>query len=231
MMVFRVDAMKRVILLAGMIATLMGATSAAHGFIFFKPADYSGPPLLTLDPEFDGAMPGATPTEVNAILLWNFRSALNLAALQCNFEPLLDTTDNYNAMLGNHREELMKAYASLEGYFKRTKKPLSAAQKALDQFGTRIISKYSTVRGQLGFCETAGRIGHETKFVARSMLTSFAQTALPELRNAQKPYGEQQFRKVTINKILVKLPSFAPECYNKKKVYDLACLRRSNAAF
>ncbi len=223
--------MKRVFLRIGLLAALASASGAAQGFIFFKPADYSGAPLLTLDPVFDGAMPGATPTEVDAVLLWNFRSALNLAALQCNFEPLLDTTDNYNAMLGNHRDELMKAYAALEGYFKRTKKPLAAAQKALDQFGTRTISKYSTVRGQLGFCETAGRIGHDAKFVDRSMLTNYARSALPELRNAQKPYGEQQFRPIKINSILVKMPSFAPACYNKKKVYDLACLRASNAAY
>lgn len=231
MTVIKVVSMKRVFVRTIMLAVLMSAASSAHSFIFFKPADYTGPPLLALDPAFDGALPGATPVEVNAILLWNFRSALNLAALQCNFEPLLDTTDNYNAMLGNHRDELMKAYGALEGYFKRTKKPLAAAQKALDQFGTRTISKYSTVRGQLGFCETAGRIGHETKFIPRSMLTSYAQISLPELRNAQKPYGEQQFRRITINKILVKLPSFAPECFNKKKAYDLACLHASNAAF
>jgi hypothetical protein len=227
--------MKRLVTRLAMAATLGCAMmftpmSPAGAFIFYKPLDYSGPPLMTLDPSFDAAMPGITPTETAAVILWNFRSALNLAALQCNFEPLLDATDNYNAMLGNHREELAKAYTALEGYFKRTKKPLSAAQKGLDQFGTRTISKYSTVRGQLGFCETAGRIGHEAKFVSRGGLTAFAQTMLPELRNAQKPGGDQQFRRASlINRGLVTLPSFAPECFDKKKNYNLKCLRASNA--
>jgi hypothetical protein len=46
-------------------------------------------------------MPGATPDEIRAHLLWNMRSGLNVAALQCQFSPPLMTVRNYNSLLGN----------------------------------------------------------------------------------------------------------------------------------
>ena len=41
--------------------------------------------------------PAPRPAEYRAHLLWNLRSGLNVAALQCQFSPYLRTVDNYNA--------------------------------------------------------------------------------------------------------------------------------------
>ncbi len=208
---------------AALIAAL-AATSPAQAQILWKTIDYSGAPLLTLDPAFDIPMTGATPAEVRAVQTWHLRSALNLAALQCQFEPALRVTDNYNAMLGNHKAELAVTFTALTNYFKRTKKPLRAAQSALDSFNTKIISSYSTVRGQLGFCETAGRIGKRALFTPKGSLGTLAVERLQEIRNSLKPFGEQQFQPVMRTfRIFTETPRMDAECWDAKGKYVAAC--------
>jgi hypothetical protein len=212
----------RQIALMGLCALL---SSAAPAQIFYKSPDFSGPAITMLDPGFDVPTPGVTPAETDAIIIWNLRSALNLSGLQCEFEPLLDTADNYNAFLVNHKEDLAKAYSTVEGYFKRTKKPLPVAMKAFDIFLTRTISKYSTVQGQFAFCDVASRVGHLSKFVPRGNLLAFAQAKLPEFRNAvTKPYGEQQFRRLQIPYRPMRVPNYQPECYDNRGNYNPVCV-------
>ena len=208
--------------LAAVLASLV-VTTPAQAQILWKSIDYSGAPLEALDPTFDIAMPGATVAEVRANHVWHLRSALNLAALQCQFEPALRVTDNYNAMLGNHKAELATTFATLTNYFKRTKKPLRAAQSALDTFNTKIISSYSTVRGQLGFCETAGRIGKRALFTPKGSLGTLAVERLQEIRNSLKPFGEQQFQPIMRTfRIVTETPRMDPACWDKNS-YLAAC--------
>jgi hypothetical protein len=197
--------------------------SPAQAQIFYKAPDFSAPPLTALDPVFDLAMPGATPTEISAVITWHLRSALNLAALQCGFQPMLRTNESYGALLVNHVDELSAAYKTVFGYFKRTKKTLGLAEKAFDSFGTRTISHYSTVGGQLGFCHIASVIGHEAKYVPRGSLRSFAQTYVPWLRNAQKPSREEQFFPPYIPRSLTLYPSTDRACWTSKGEYLLSC--------
>ncbi len=204
-------------LTAAMVA--LSATPVAAQ-IYWKAPDFSGPPLLGLEPGLGTPMPGATPAEEQAAMIWNLRSGLNLAALQCAFEPLLRTEQNYNAMLTNHKDELASAYASVAGYFKRTTKTPAAAQKALDTHGTRAISSFSTVRGQLGFCHAAGRVGYSAMSAPRGTLLTVASERLRELYNAQKYQPEQQFRSY---KVSAALPRMANECWDKKGKYKPSC--------
>ena len=125
--------------------------------------------------------------------MWNLRAALNVAALQCGFAPTLLTETNYNAMLRDHKQELESSYATLGKYFVRTKKSKPAGQSALDQYGTRIYSGYSTVSGQYMFCQTAHSIGRDAIFTDRGALLTVARARLRELRKSQLPYGEQRF--------------------------------------
>ena len=67
-------------------------------------------------------LPGATPAEYRAHLLWNLRSGLNVAALQCQFSPYLRAVDNYNALLAHHARELAAPQAR--------SRPISAASAA-----------------------------------------------------------------------------------------------------
>jgi hypothetical protein len=179
--------------LAGMASLFTAAPASAQFFI--KPADLAGPPVTGAEPGMTGpALPGATEAELRAALVWNLRAALNVAALQCQFEPTLRTLDNYNAVLADHLVELKTSYATLEKYFTRSNaNNKKAGLTELDKFGTRVYSGFSTVSGQLSFCSTAASIGHEALFRRPGKLGDLAQERMRELRASLAPWGEQAF--------------------------------------
>lgn len=208
------------------VAAVIGVTSSASAQVFYKPPTFAARPVRTLEPGFDPAMPGATPAEHQAVLTWSLRQALLLGALQCHTQyPTLLATGNYNALLTNHGEELGKAFNTISAYFKRTKKAPKAAQSALDAFATKMTTSYSTVRGQLGFCHTAGWVGRRALFTPRGQLATLATEHLAELREALKPSIEQQFRAPNIGSWLMsrRLPSFDDKCWNKTKYNTKKC--------
>lgn len=205
------------------IAALSFGISPAAAQVFYKPPNFTAKPIQSLDPGFDPHMPGATAAEQKAVLTWSLRQALLLGALQCHTQyPTLLATGNYNALLTNHGEELGKAFSTISGYFKRTRKAPKAAQSALDAFATKMTTSYSTVRGQLGFCHTAGWVGRRALFTPRGSLHTLATEHLGELREALKPSIEQQFRAPNIGTWLTtrRFPSFDEKCWKKNK-YDL----------
>ncbi len=188
-----------------------GATPAAAQF-FFKSPNLAGERITALDPRMGEVLPAATPTEQQAAILWNLRAALNVAALQCQFEPTLLTLPAYNALLSNHKDELATSFDTLGKYFARTHKTKKEGQSALDQYGTRIYSSYSTVHAQLTFCQTAGKIGRAALFAPRGGLNELAQANMLELRNSLKPAGEQQFSR-RVAPIPTALPSLDKRCW------------------
>ena len=161
------------------------------------------------------SLPGATPAEVRAGLVWNLRAALNVAALQCDFAPMLLTVDNYNAMLRDHSAELKASLDTINGYFVRTAKTKAAGQTAFDRFGTRTYSAFATVAAQYGFCQTASKIGREVIFAPRGQLGDVATNYMRELRNSLIPYGEQQFPRAFYARTYLFLPDFQPSCWRK----------------
>lgn len=183
----------RFLAVAAATALSMAAVPASAQF-FFKPYDMNGPRVTGAEPGITTqALPGASPEEVRAALVWNMRAGLNVAALQCQFEPTLLALENYNALLFNHSDELKKSYDLLGRYFQRTAGAGKPGQTALDQFGTRVYSSFSTVSAQLGFCQAAGEIGQEAIFIPRGYLGEFSELRMRKLRNSLVAYGDQQF--------------------------------------
>ena len=194
---------------------LLSLPSAASAALFWKAPDLRGAPVTGAEPGvITGPLTGATPAELRAALLWNLRAGLNVAALQCQFEPTLLTRNQYNAMLDNHRAELAQAYQTLTGYFTRTDK--RAGQTKLDQYGTRTYSSFSTVLGQLTFCETAGSIGREAIFAPKGQLHQVAERRMAELRKSLALAGEQQFS-FYIPPYYPVLPPLADQCWDRKR--------------
>jgi hypothetical protein len=209
-------------ILSAVVVAGLTCLSPASAQIFWSPPDLSGPPLLGPESGYGVAMAGATPAEQQAALVWNMRSGLNVAALQCGFEPLLRTEPHYNAMLYNHREELAGAFKTLTAYFKRTSKTPKAAQGAIDTYGTRTYSSFSAVSGQLTFCTVAGRIGRAALSTPRGSLNVLAQEQLRSLYLGVKgKQGEQQFRSVRLD-FRRPLPSLEDRCW-KGKNYNKGC--------
>jgi len=198
------------------IAATSGLVAApASAQFFLRSFQYAGDAVRGDEPGMMQPLPGATADETQAALVWTMRSALNVAALQCQFEPTLLTVGNYNAILTDHKEELAKSWTTLTKYFQRTNKVPRAAQGALDQFGTRTYSSFATVASQYGFCRTANSIGRDALFSPRGGLSSLAQTRMKELRNSLTPYGEQHFpRSIGFDRATT--PRLDALCWDKK---------------
>ena len=199
------------------------SSSPASAQFFMKPMDLRSERVTGAEPGITGpTLPDASPTELRAALIWNLRAALNVAALQCQFEPTLLTLSNYNALLRDHEGELKTSYSTLEKYFTRVSKNNKAVgQTELDRFGTRVYSGFSTVSAQLTFCSAASSIGHQALFARRGALGEVAEARMLELRKSLTPWGEQQFWGMQMNPTTpsTRFPPFGNDQCWKKDVY------------
>lgn len=189
----------------------LALSGPASAQLFWQPADLSTPPITGAEPVGGINLPEATPKELQAGLVWHLRAALNVAALQCDFEPTLLTTSNYNAMLAHHRTELGGSFTTLASYFKRVNGPV-AGQKLFDQYGTRTYSSYSVVQAQLEFCQTAGKVGREAIFAPRGSLYKIAQSYIGELRRSMIPTGDRVYGNPGYG-FIAKLPPLDATCW------------------
>lgn len=160
---------------------LIGASVPATAQLLLYPPAYPSGPIEPTDPLVGIPLPGATPAEARARLIWNLRSGLNVAALQCQFSPYLRTVDNYNAFLAHHSRELAAAYAAIEGYFRRVHGARNGPRR-FDDYSTQTYNNFSTLQAQLGFCQTAARIGRAALASPKGQLFTVAQARMRELR-------------------------------------------------
>jgi hypothetical protein len=198
------------------IGMLASATPASAQF-FMRSRDVSGDPVRGDEPGIVQPLPDATEAERRAGLVWTMRAALNVAALQCDFEPTLLTVANYNAVLKDHKAELQGSWDTLSKYFVRVNgKNKAKGQDALDHFQTQTYSSFSTVGAQFNFCQTADQIGRVAVFVPRGEFANVAVQRMRELRNSLTPSGEQMFQRTYFAALPMQLPRFDPVCWNKK---------------
>jgi len=166
---------------AGLAAALVLAAPASAQLFLTDPGIPSGP-IEGSDPMVGLPLPGANPAEYRAHLLWNLRSGLNVAALQCQFSPYLRAVPNYNAILAHHARELAAAYTALEGYFRRVGG--RAGPRNFDLYSTQTYNGFSTLQAQLGFCQTAGRIAKEALAAPKGQFAQLAANRMRELRGS-----------------------------------------------
>lgn len=201
--------------LGGAAISLTAVAAPAPAQFFLRSHDFRGEAVTGVEANLGQALPDATPAELRAAMTWNMRAALNVAALQCQFEPTLLTRENYNAILLDHKDELAGVFTTLTKYFARTNKTVKGGQNALDQFGTRTYSNFATVAAQFNFCQTASEIGRDAIFAPRGTFGDLALNRIRELRNSLTPYGEQHFTRV-LGRDYASKPRFDPICWNKK---------------
>ena len=190
------------------------AAAPASAQFFLKSHDMSGAPVTGSEPGILPPMPGATPAEYSAGLVWAMRSALNVAALQCQFEPTLLAVSNYNAIIHDHDSEFDAAQKTLGAYFTRVNKTKAAGQSAFDRFNTRVSSDFLTVSAQYGFCQTAASVGAAVLFAPRGGVEAVAKDRMRELRNSLVPWGEQYFPG-SISVYNIVLPRLDDVCWKK----------------
>lgn len=217
----------RMIYAAAATVALFGAVPASAQF-YFKGPEVTGPRSVGDEPGLLAQpLPGATPAELRAAMVWNLRAALNVAALQCQFAPTLITLPNYNTILKDHAAELNGSYATLSKYFARTHKTAKAGQTALDQYGTRVYTSFSAVHGQLTFCAAADSVSHQAVFAKRGEIGEVAALRLRELRNSLTRWGEQQFPGSYHASVPTTTLMFDDEkCWRKNEYTPSRCTRR-----
>jgi hypothetical protein len=208
------------------LAGIAVAQPAAAQF-YWSPPDFSAPPLTNEAASVSLGLPGATPDEIRAGLVWNLRAAINVAALQCDFEPTLLTTPNYNAMIAHHDTELDNAQATLLSYFQRIAGKGKPGQSASDMYNTRIYSGYSTVQAQRGFCQVAADVGRKAIFADRGALHEVARAGLGSIKKSLSYAGDQAYGEPAKGYALV-LPSFGKKCWKKGQLL-LECKRAYEA--
>lgn len=175
--------LKLVTALAGL--ALAALPGAARAQLFVTDPVFPAGPIEGNDPLVGLPMPGATPVEYRAHMLWNLRAGLNVAALQCQFSPFLRTVDNYNTLINQHARELAQAYTALQAYFRRTGG--AAGPNNFDRYSTQTYNNFSTLQAQFAFCQTAARIGREALVTRRGELTALAAARMRELRGSLVP--------------------------------------------
>lgn len=201
------------------LAALALAPAPAAAQMFWQPPDFAGAPITMGEPGIGQFLPGATPAEMQANYTWQLRAALNVMALQCQFEGTLLAANAYNGVLVNHRDELAKTYATLVGYFKRVHKVPRASTLALETYGTKTYLGFSTVRAQIGFCQTASNVAKAALFAPHGSFHTVAMERLREIRNSLVPAGEQLFR--FRKRVLAQpLPDLADRCWSKRGEFN-----------
>lgn len=204
---------------AGMMA--IGQAGPASAYLFWVQPTFKGGPVNGDEPGLGMEMPKATPAELRAHMLWNMRAGLNVAALQCQFSPMLLTVPNYNDLLSKNAVELNTAYKTLNAYFRRTGG--KTWQKAFDQYTTKTYNGFSTMHAQLGFCETASAIGRDARKLGRGNLTQLAVDRMREFRNSLIPVGDMIRAQRWIS-VSVQPPSMVKECWTRKDLLKAACV-------
>lgn len=221
---------------AGMLAAVvaLGATpltTRASAQFFFKSPELARGPVTGAEPGITLPLPGATPAETRAGLVWSLRAALNVAALRCQFEPILLSVSKYNAMLKDHEAELKTTLATLNQYFARTAKSGRGKAKGksgtagLDQYGTRLYLLFSNVGSQYLFCQTAADIGHDAISAPRGKLYSIAENRMRELRSGMQFLGEQAFGgRLGFDMSAIRRARLDDACWDRRNVYNVrAC--------
>ncbi|HZF43152.1 MAG TPA: hypothetical protein VEZ48_07060 [Sphingomonadaceae bacterium] len=194
----------------------------ASAQLFYTSPDFRGPPVTGSEPGLGLAVPGATADEYSAHLLWNLRSGLNVAALQCQFSPTLRMVANYNDILAHHGAELAGAYTRLGDYFKRVHGPREG-QRLFDDYSTKTYNGFSTLYAQLGFCQTAASISRDALAVPKGGMLGVARLRMREFRNSLVTVGDRLY---STRLASITSPTFSQlnaACYDRKSRLRRVC--------
>lgn len=201
---------------AGAAACVMAVAALAEpapAQIFLNEPDLRRGPIEGNDPLVGLPIPGANAAEYRAHLLWNLRSGLNVAALQCQFSAFLRVVPNYNALLAHHSAELAAAYTVLNGYFRRVH-GATGGPRRFDDYSTQTYNNFSTLQAQMGFCQTASNILKEALARPKGELNTIARERMRELRNSLIPVVDRprSFRPVAM--VSFPTPNLTDPCLN-----------------
>lgn len=112
-------------------------------------------------------------------VLWHFRSAFNVAALNCQDAEYFRMTDDYNLFLATHKRALDRANKAIEAQFRSEYGRDSA--RIRDTHSTQVYNFFSLPPVKSDFCDAALALGLESTITPSDQIDLFAARALPQL--------------------------------------------------
>jgi hypothetical protein len=211
---------------------MLVAAQGAQAQLYLTQPDFKAAPISADDPLVGRPIAGATQSEYRAMLLWNLRAGLNVAALQCQFVPsgpehakesILRAVANYNGILAHHATELAAAYQTLENYFKRTG-GAAKGPRLFDDYTTITYNNWSATQAIPGFCQTAASVGRSALATPKGELYLLAQRRMRELRNSLVAVADPA---PSLNpwgvRVAANFPPLEARCYDKKDRLKKEC--------
>jgi hypothetical protein len=126
-----------------------------------------------------GKAPAMTSEEKLAESLWKMRAALNVGALQCQFDPALKTVANFNEIAKLHKSELDRSRSTMEGRYRKLYG--KGGLGAFDKYNTKIWNGFSSVTAQVPFCNKVSEVGAAAIATPSGELSVLANAKLPEI--------------------------------------------------
>ncbi len=125
------------------------------------------------------AAPAMSVEEKLAESVWKLRAALNVAALQCQFDKALRTVDNYNDVNKMHKTEIDGSRATMESRYRRLYG--KGGLGAFDRYNTKLWNGFSSVTHQVPFCNKASEVGKELLVARPGTIAVIANNRVPEI--------------------------------------------------
>jgi len=111
--------------------------------------------------------------------LWNLRSGLNVAALNCLKPQHVALVGNYRELLKKHSRELASTNRALQSEFR--KRYGAKYHNDQDAYMTRVYNYFALPPALPKFCDEALSVSNDLRAVPTGKLGEFAATALPRL--------------------------------------------------
>ncbi len=111
--------------------------------------------------------------------LWNLRSALNVAALNCETTRYPGILPAYSELLSENRTTLRRTNNELTAEYRD--RYGAEWRSAMDSYMTQVYNYYALPPAQRQFCDTAAQVAQESTVVESSDLRTFAAANLPRI--------------------------------------------------
>jgi hypothetical protein len=112
-------------------------------------------------------------------IIWNLRSALNVAALDCQQPQHAEIVVDYRSILGIHAQRLAVANRGVDTGFRARFGAGYVRQR--EAYLTRVYNFYAFPPTLQNFCDAALMVGREMRTVPSAQLHNFAAANLPKL--------------------------------------------------
>ena len=125
---------------------------------------------------------------------WNLRSALNVAALNCQEPKYTGLVDNYGAFLKRNARELSATNRALQSEFRQ--RYGGTYRDVQDSYMTQVYNYFALPPAKADFCDVSFAISQEVNTIEVGTLDTYSATALPRIEGVFEDFfrAYEQYR-------------------------------------